>query len=197
MYWRVRKVSPEQIAKTYGVHVVCIVSVLLNLILVSSNLAKANKLSTEQKVNFDTFVRDVTRHLVDTSYLTYENSMIQLAYKQKPELSPQVFKMLMQAGPQGEDPAIPPSLERLKGMKRQLESSKCVTAVSLDNVKIEEPDSKGMVPVLVEGRAVKHDAGGVFELPFRFRMLVGTYSDGIPVVAAFQDASGQAPSGDQ
>lgn len=160
------------------------------MIFLSSNLAKANKLNSEQKVNFDTFARQVTRHLVDTSFLTYESSMLQLAYSgTKSELSTPVIKMLTQ----GQDPPVAPSLEYLKGMKRQLLASKSVTCVSLDKVQVDEPNSSGLVPITVEGQVVKHDAGGVFgPAPFRFRFMVGTLKeDGTPVVVAFQDASGQ------
>src|SRR5579883_2600801 len=104
MYWRVRKISPEQVAKTYGVHAVCIVSVLTNLIMLSK-LPSSNKLTDVQRINYDTFARNVTRHIVDGCFLTYETSMYQLEFagdQGKPattcELGPSVTSKLQADG---------------------------------------------------------------------------------------------------
>ncbi|MBX9688580.1 MAG: hypothetical protein K2X27_17860 [Candidatus Obscuribacterales bacterium] len=190
MYWRVRKISPDQVAKTYGVHAVCIVSVLFNLILFSK-VAPSNKLTETQRINFDTFARQVTRHLVDGCFLTYESSMSQLAFAStKSELGPDVIKLLAQAG------IVPPNPEEMKAIGRQLKETKSVSQVSINKVNIEEPSqaSKGLVPIEVSGLLVKHSAEGVMGPdPFRFKLLVGQRGGDtpLPVVAAFQDLSGQ------
>lgn len=190
MYWRVRKISPDQVLKTYGVHAVCIVSVLANLVLIAK-VAPSNKLTTDQRVNFDTFARQVTRHVVDSCFLTYEASMYQLAYAgTKSELGPEVIKMLAQGG------VIPPNADELKAIGRQLKDTKSVSSISIDDVKIEEPSAstRGLVPIEVSGKVVKHSAEGVMgPAPIRFKYFVGQRGgeNPLPVVAGFQDVSGQ------
>ncbi len=190
MYWRVRKISPEQVAKTYGVHAVCVISVIANLLLLSK-VAPSNKLTSEQKINFDTFARQVTRHIVDSCFLTYEASMYQLAYAgTKSELGPGVIKALASGG------VIPPNADEMKAIGRQLKDTKSVSSISINNVKIEEPSAstKGLVPIEVEGSVVKHSAEGLMgPAPIHFRLLVGQRGGDtpLPVVAEFQDASGE------
>lgn len=190
MYWRVRKISPEQVAKTYGVYVVCAASVICNLLLFSK-VAPSNKLNSEQRINFDTFARQVTRHVVDSCFLTYEASMSQLAYSgTKSELGPGVIKALSAAG------VIPPSLDEMKAIGRQLKDTKSVSSISINEVKIEEPSasSKGLVPIEVSAQVVKHSAEGVMgPAPVKFKLLVGQRGGDtpLPVVAEFMDASGE------
>lgn len=193
MYWRVRKISPEQVAKTYGVHAVCAISVICNVILFTK-IAPSNKLNAEQRINFDTFARQVTRHVVDSCFLTYEASMYQLAYAgTKAELAPNVIKGLSAAG------VIPPNPDEMKAIGRQLKDTKSVSSISIRDVKIEEPSpsTKGLVPITVEGDVVKHSAEGVMgPAPVKFKMLVGQRGGDtpLPIVAEFLDASGEPPS---
>lgn len=191
MYWRVRKISPEQVAKTYGVHAVCIVSVLANMVMISK-IGPSNKLNTEQRINFDTFARQVTRHVVDGCFISYENSMLQLAYAgTKSELGPGPIKMLTQSG------VIPPTLDEIKAIGRQLKDTKSVSSISIRSVKVDETNSKGMVPIEVTGDLVKHSAEGLMgPAPIRFKMLVGQRGGDtpLPVVAEFMDVSDQPAS---
>lgn len=193
MYWRVRKISPEQVAKTYGVHAVCIVSVLANLIMLSK-VAPSNKLNDAQRINYDTFARNVTRHIVDGCFLTYETSMYQLEFageQGKPastcELGPSVTQRLQADG------VIPKSVDEMKAMSRQLKSQFSITQLSIDNVKIDEP-SNGLVPIEVSAKVVKSSSEGPMQpTPIRFRYLVGARKDNqLPIVAKFDDLSGQA-----
>ncbi len=192
MYWRVRKISPEQVLKTYGVYVVCFFSIMFNLVMLSK-VAPSNKLTSEQKQDFDGFARKVTRHLVDGCFLTYDSSMVQLAYSAaKSELGPDVIKLLASNG------IIPPTQDEMRAIGRQMKETKSVSQVSIDDVKIDEPSpsSNGLVPIEVAGQLVKHSAEGVMGPDsFRFKFLVGQRGDPpTPVVAAFQDLSGQAQS---
>lgn len=193
MYWRVRKISPEQVAKTYGVHAVCAISVICNVVLFTK-IAPSNKLNAEQRINFDTFARQVTRHVVDSCFLTYEASMYQLAYSgTKAELAPNVAKELGQAG------VIPPTHDEMKAIGRQLKDTKSVSSLSIRNVKIEEPSAStnGLVPIVIEGDVVKMSAEGLMgPAPVKFRMLVGQRGGDtpLPVVAKFMDASNEPPS---
>lgn len=192
MYWRVRKISPEQVAKTYGVHAVCVASVLCNLVLFSK-VAPAKGLNAEQKTNFDTFARNVTRHILDGCFVTYEASMVQLCFNGgKNELGPQAIQTLVQM-----DEVVPRTIDNMRAVSRQLKEGKSVTQLSIDDVKMEDPTSQGLIPIEVGGRVVKHSAEGL-QGPngFRFKYLVGIAKKGdveTPVVVQFQDVSGQAP----
>ena len=197
MYWRVQKISPEQVAKTYGVHAVCIVSVLANLIMLSK-VAPSNKLTDVQRINYDTFARNVTRHIIDGCFLTYETSMYQLEFAGDQgksgttcELGPSVTAKLQQDG------VIPKSVDEMKAMSRQLKSQFSITQIAIDSVKIDEPSqsSQGLVPIDVTARVVKSSSEGPMQpTPVHFRYLVGARKDNqLPIVARFDDLSGQGP----
>lgn len=192
MYWRVRKISPDQVLKTYGVHAVCVVSVLCNLVMLSK-VAPAKGLNSEQKVNFDSFARNVTRHILDGCFVTYDASMVQLCFNgSKSELGPQAIQALVQM-----DEVVPRTMDNMRAVSRQLKEAKSVSQISIDDVKMEDPTSQGLVPIEVGGRVVKHSAEGLMgPNGFRFKYLVGIAKKGdveTPVVVQFQDISGQAP----
>ena len=188
MYWRVRKISPDQVLKTYGVYAVAVVSVIANLIMFSK-VAPSKALNAEQKTNFDTFARNVTRHVLDGCFVTYEASMYQLYMNgTKAELAPPVIQALAQAE------VIPNTPDNMKAVARQLKESKSVSQISIDDVKIDEPNGQGLVPIEVGGRVVKHSAEGLQGPdPFRFRYLVGMRGgeNPAPAVTDFRDISNQ------
>lgn len=187
MYWRVRKIDPNQIVRTYGVYAVCVVSVLFNLIAMT-RMAPSKALSKDQKVDFEGFARQVTRHITDGSFLTYENSMIALQFsKEKAELGPEVIRMLQR------QEIIQPNYEATKAVARQLKDTKSVSCVSIDEVHIDDPNGQGLVPIEVSGKIVKHSAEGVMGPDnFRFRYLIGTIgAEDRPIVARLDDLSGQ------
>jgi hypothetical protein len=201
MYWRVQKVSVEQLGKTYGVYVVCILSVFFNLILLAK-MPSANKLSAQQKSDFEGFAKEVTRHLSDSGFMTYSTSMTKLAYTSThAELSGNVIKMLT-------PDVIPPTPDHMKAIDRRLKESKSVSQVSIDDVKVSEPDPnrQGLVPIEIGGRVVRSSAGEVTGPdPFRFKFWVGEASkkddpnDKWLTVVDLKDISGQAqpPPGQQ
>lgn len=187
MYWRVRKVSPEQVLRTYGVHAVCIVSVLANLVMITK-LQPSNALSKEQRTNFGEFAQGVTRHITDYCFMSYETSKMAL----RTELSGPVQKMLAQAE------VIPKSAAEMKAMARQLDGTKTVSATVITEVNVSEPDANmnGWVPVEVSGKIVQHSAEGVNgPSPFRFRYWigqVGTAPDLKPIVANMKEETPKA-----
>lgn len=161
-----------------------------------SKVSPSKALSSEQKVNFDAFARNVTRHILDGCFLTYDASMYMLYMNgAKSELGPEVIKALSQME------VIPTNPDNMKAISRQLRESKSVSQISIDDVKIDEPNGQGLVPIEVAGRVVKHSAEGVMGPDgFRFRYLVGVRGAAdspSPVVAAFQDVSNQAPQQQQ
>lgn len=192
MYWRVRKISPEQVAKTYGVHAVCIVSVLLNMLLLAK-VAPNNKLSKEQRTDYDTFARRVAGHIVDGCFLTYANSMYQLEFAGEPnapaskcELGPSVVQQLQAEG------VIPRNVDEMKAMEKQLKMTFSITQINIESVKIDEPQNS-LVPIEVSGKVVKNSSEGPIQpSPIRFKFLIGQrVGTNLPIVAKFQDLSGQ------
>ncbi|MBZ0185640.1 MAG: hypothetical protein K8F91_05255, partial [Candidatus Obscuribacterales bacterium] len=89
MYWRVRKISPEILLKQYGVHIILAASLFFNFILIISR-PKTAAVPLELQTNFSDFAKQVTTHLLDTSYITYMDSTMQL----QSELSPKVLRYL-------------------------------------------------------------------------------------------------------
>jgi hypothetical protein len=194
MYWRVQKISVDQLAKAYGVYLVCIVSVFFNLLLLAK-MPSLSKLTTQQRTDYESFAREVTRHLCDSCFMTYSESMNRLAFsKSKPELASGVIKALT-------PDVIPPTVYELKAIDKRLRESKSVSQVSIDDVKVEEVNSKGMVPVEVAGKVVRSSAGEVTgPESFRFKFLIGQAKNAETkeewtLVADLRDITGQPQQG--
>src|SRR5476649_1185805 len=92
MYWRVQKIGPEQLVKLYGVHLLLILSLLVNGFLWLTRPAKT--MPAAVKADMDTFSRRLTNHLLDTSYISCENNMTAL----RQELDPPLAANLTQQG---------------------------------------------------------------------------------------------------
>lgn len=205
MYWRVQKISVEQLARAYGVYLVCFASIIFNLFLLAK-MPSLNKLTQQQRADFDTFAREVTRHLTDSGFLSYSTSMTKLAFNgSQSELAPPLIKKMT-------PDVIPRSPDDMKAIDRELRESKAVSQVSIDGVKIGEPDNSkgGLVPIDVSGKVVKSSAGGVTGPDtFRFRFLIGmrkaedpnsnnqNATTLVPVVADMQEMNGEQPASGQ
>ncbi|HEY9719811.1 MAG TPA: hypothetical protein V6C69_20190 [Trichormus sp.] len=199
MYWRVRKTSPEQIARQYGVHAALGVSLLFNLILYTTRPA-IPKVSPEIKQSFEQFSKQVTEHLLDTSYISYSDSTLALM---QDELAPAVVKQLQASE------MLAKSNDDLRATAKTLAEERQVSAVKIKSVDASELTPSGMLPVEVKGLVAIHSAqesGPTGPVPFDFKFLIGgkagadgkpaLASDGktpLPVVANFQDASSRPP----
>ena len=162
MYWRVRKLGPEQIARQYGVHAALIVSVIFNLVLFTKvNGAKA--VTSVQKSDSEKFARQVTSHLYDASYLTFADSMGALTN----ELAPGALKKLTADG------TVPGSMDELKTVQRELQDQKSVSCVKVDDVNVSAPDANGMLPIDMKVQIVVHNTEGVKPVGMKMRYLVG------------------------
>jgi len=195
MYWKVRKTSPEQIARQYGVHAALGVSLLFNLILFTTRPA-IPKVSAELKVSFEQFAKQVTEHLLDTSYISYSDSTLALM---RDELAPAVVKQLQASE------MLAKSDDDLRATAKTLAEERQVSAVKIKSIDPSELTPTGMLPVEVKGLVVIHsaqEAGPTGPVPFDFKFLIGgkvgpdgkaaMAADGktpLPVVANFQDAS--------
>ena len=100
MYWRVRKLTVDQLVRKYIVHALLIVSALANVVLIVLR-PSLPKMSADTKVGFEQFVRTVTEQLLDTSYISYKNSTVALL--QGGSLAPSVINGLRQQEMLAED----------------------------------------------------------------------------------------------
>ncbi|MBX9953186.1 MAG: hypothetical protein K2Y39_28690 [Candidatus Obscuribacterales bacterium] len=194
MYWRVRRVSPEQVVKTYGVHACLAVSLLVNGFLLITRPNPQKQVSGELKTNLDVFARNVTQHILDTSYISYESSTRSLLPNGSVpgELAPPVVTQL-KAREQ-----LPKTLEDLRATARTLESQRQVSAVRIDSVNQGEPDEKSLVPLEVTGMVAIHSADESVSgnpVGFKFMYKVGMAANPNnpeqkrPIVVEFRDLS--------
>lgn len=193
MYWRVRKITPDMLVRQYGVHIGLIVSVLLNLLLIGTG-PTLPKVAPELKQTIDIFARQVTQHLLDTSYISYVDSTAALL---NGELSPRVVDVLRQQG------LIAKNDEDLRAQAKELTDQRQVAAVKIESVNPMDPDNTGLTPVDVKGKVAVHssqDAGPATPVSFYFRYWIGArvgqdqkpeMVNGLPVpmVAQFKDLS--------
>lgn len=186
MYWRVRNLTPEHLVRQYGVHAALAVSVLFNVLLILTRPNPASGIIKQHQKTFDQFARQVTSHLLDSSYITYEQSTAALLGSPGApgELAPNVVQQLRQVE------LLPRSADEVKATIRQLSEERRVSTVRIDAVVAGEPNAKGLIPIQVRGVAVYHSASGSEDpRPFRFQFLMGLTGqapDQRPIVAAFQ-----------
>jgi hypothetical protein len=186
MYWRVQKVGPEQLIKLYGVHILLGLSLLINAFLWLSRPSKPT-MPNEVKQDVEKFARIVTTNLLDTSYITCQENMINL----KDELAPTVAQNLQQAG------VLPKSEQDLRALVMDMTERKQICAVRIDQVKTGDPDASGCIPVRVTGVCAIHSAAETGERNFTFQYLLGSKKEnGALVVAQWADQTPQQPSGE-
>ncbi len=141
----------------------------------------------EVKQDIDKFVRTVTTNLLDTSYITCQDNMINL----KQELAPSVAQNLQAAG------VLPKNDQDLRALVMDMSERKQICAVRIDQVKTGEPDASGCIPVRVTGVCAIHSAAETGERNFVFQYLLGSKKDGgALVVAQWADQTPQAPAGE-
>lgn len=203
MYWRVRKSSVDQMVRQYGVHVLLIFSVLMNILLIVTRPNPSKTISKDAKVSYENFARQVTAHLLDTNYISYKESTMALLDK---ELSPPVADVLRKAG------MLAATADELAAQAKSLSDQRQLSAIRIDEVTSGEPNNRGMIPMDVRGVVAIHSAeesGPSGPVNFKFRFLVGNKSDKngqpvmgadgkpLPLVAGFEDLSGQSGAGSQ
>lgn len=170
MYWRIRKITPEMVARQYSVHAILIVSVFFNLILLSK-VASAKALSGTQKDDMQRFAKSVTQHIFDANYLTFPESMTALCDAHSGELFGPASAKLRGDG------TIPRDSDELKAMTRQLSESKSVSCIKFYGVDVGNSDAKGFVPIDVRMKVVVHDTTGVRPNAIKVHYVVGVATD--------------------
>jgi hypothetical protein len=165
MYWRIRKIGPEQIARQYGVHAVLIVSVIFNFAMFTKLAATGKGVNATLKTDLEKFSKDVTTHLFDANYLTVGDSMASL----RTELHDPCYANMVRMG------LIPPSADELRAVVRQMDDSKSVSCIKFDEVKLANEPGPTTPPIMqVLAKVVVHDSQGVRPAAFRIQYKIGT-----------------------
>lgn len=166
MYWRIRKIGPEQIAKQYGVHAILIVSVIFNFAMFTRLAASGKNVNASLKTDLEKFSRDVTTHLFDANYLTVSDSMTAL---KSLELTDQCYGNMVRMG------LIPPTADELRAVVRQMDESKSVSCIKFDEVKLVNEPGPTTPPIMqVLAKVVVHDSQGVRPAAFQIQYKIGT-----------------------
>lgn len=186
MYWRLTKITPQQFLQYYAVHIALALSLSVNFFQMVTR-PKQDKLPQQMQQSFVIFAKQVTSHLLDTTYLTFLDSTAAL----DGELSPSVKKYLKERGllTQGAE---------LSAMAIQLKRSRQVCAIRFDRVQMSDPNQQGMIPCTVAGKIAIHssDESGPQEQDFCFRYLIGiSKATQQPIIAGFEELSSAPPGG--
>lgn len=187
MYWKVQKIGPEQLIRSYGVHILLAVSIAANGVLLATR-PKTN-VSSETKQTVEVFTRGVTQHLLDSSYINCEGNITAL----RKELAPNVLQLLMQAK------ELPANDTELMALIKDMSERKQTCSVRIDSVKTGDPTANGLIPVEVQGTCAIHSSSDTSEQPFRFQYLVGQHRETQAyLIAQFQNVSPQpAPQSEE
>lgn len=181
--------------KAYGIYVVCVISIIFNVFLISK-AAPGRGLTAQQKSDFTNFARQVTNHLTDSNFLTYEQSMTSLVFNKKAELAGNALRSL------SADEVVPANVTQMRALARQYKEKKSVACISIDALTVGDPDPghNNWVPCDVSGKLVQHSAEGVLGPQFfRFQYylaMVGSQNDPNmtwPSVVEFKDKSNEGP----
>ena len=180
MYWRTRTITSQQALKQYWIPIVLVVSLFANLILIATRPNLSKQVDKGTKEELDAFAAQVTRHLLDSSYISYPQSMNSLLSS---ELDPQTMAKLRNSG------VIASTQDEYQATLQTLERDKQVSAVRIDSVNQAEPNDQGLVPIDVIGVAATHATDAAEgPTPFHFRFLVGINKNTQkPIVAAFSE----------
>jgi hypothetical protein len=189
MYWRVRKYDLKDTLKHYGVHIALGVSLFMNMWLMITRPNPNRTVGPEVKQDIEAFARRVTQHILDTSYISYENSTAALMTKDHGELSLPVVNYLQRTN------VLPRDANELKATLKTYAAQRRVAAVRIDDVSVNQNDMDkyGRIPVVVTGLVAVHSAqeADPGPVPFRFRYIVGANASDPQAlaVASFQDLS--------
>lgn len=200
MYWRVRKLSLRDMAMKNWVYGALVVSVLANMLGIAMRPSGGKGMTVELKANYDQFARQVTSHLLDTSYITYKASTIALGGQSLHgggELENRVLEGMKLSG------LMAKSQEEVEALSKGLYDSRTVSAVRIDGVDIGTPPPNKPIPVDVSGVVVIHSSQETNPnpVPFQFHFdmalkqgengqaAVGPDGKPLPMVVGFKELS--------
>jgi hypothetical protein len=172
MYWRIRKIGPEQIAKQYGVHAVLVVSAIFNFAMFTKLAANGKNVNPSLKTDLEKFSRDVTTHLFDANYLTVDQSMAALRSELMDSKQYPCYSSMVRMG------LIPPSADELRAVIRQMDEAKSVSCIKFDEVKLVNEPGPTTPPIMqISARVVVHDSQGVRPAAFKIQYTIGMKTD--------------------
>lgn len=167
MYWRIKTIDPKALAKKWGVPIALGVSLFFNVLLLARPTPKAAEGPEGNKQTIEQFATQVAIHLVDSSYINYEDNTKKLLGG---ELGSQVAKKMQSTGDLPKDNLeMAATLEGLKARRQ-------VAAVHIADVSAGDPDEGGLVPVAVKGEVAINSAdesGPSGPQPFNIKLLIG------------------------
>ena len=186
MYWRVRKYGAQDLLQQYGIHVGLAFSLMFNALLIATRPNPNQSVSAEVKADFDAFARTVTEHILDTSYINYQDATNSLINNATGELAPPVVQGLRSKG------YLPTSKEEFQASLKLYTDSKRVCAIHIKEVQQGDKDALGLIPVDVSGVVAVHSAEESYPgpVPFHFRYRIGFRPNTTqPIVGAFEEVT--------
>lgn len=114
--------------------------------------------------DFDSFARCVARHLLDKSYISYEENSIALV---SGELSDSVVAQLQK------EELLPKNMAEMHARWTQLKKDGILSAIRFDESTVGEPNEHGLVPVELKGQVVSKSSK---LQPFKLWLLIGINS---------------------
>ncbi len=199
MYWRVRRLSVKEVAERYWVGLALLASLVLNFMLFVTRPDPNKGLSKDVKANYEQFVRNVTAHLLDSSYISYKDSTAQLLN------SGELTRSVIDAMRRGE--LIGKSNEEIDQTAKLLYEQRQVAAIKIDQVQVTEPPPTSGQPISAEvsGQVAIHSAadnGPTNPVPFHFlffldlrhnsdkSLILGADGKPMPEVVSFKELQG-------
>ncbi len=163
MYWRVRRVTPQELVKRYSLYVLLAASVLFNGFQYLMT-PKKSKVSEQMKVDMVTFAKNVTTHLLDGSYINYMDCTSAL----NEELDSKTITKLRSMG------VLPASDADLKARLFDAQKSLRVCSIKFKDVSTGEPVGEaGLLPVHVYGTIAVHSTDESGAHNFHMQYLLG------------------------
>jgi hypothetical protein len=163
MYWRVRRLSIKELAERYWVNLALIVSLVMNFMLWVTRPDPNKGIPKEVKANYEQFVRTVTAHLLDSSYISYKDSTAQLL--SSGELTRPVIDWMRK------NELIGKSNDEIDQTAKSLYDQRQVAAIKIDQVNVVEPGPGQPVTADVTGQVAIHSAADDKTNPVSFHFL--------------------------
>lgn len=198
MYWRVRRLSIKELLEKYWVNIALMASLLLNFMLWVTRPDPNKGIPKDVKANYEQFVRNVTGHLLDSSYISYRDSTALLL--NSGELTRQVIDWMRK------NELIGKSSEEIEQTAKTLYEQRQVAAIKIDQVTVQEPTAnQPLVTADVTGQVAIHsaaDSGPTNPVSFHFlyfmdlrhnpdkSLIMGPDNKPMPEVVGFKELQG-------
>jgi hypothetical protein len=195
MYWKVRKLTLKDMLMQNLTKLILVFSVFLNVLLIATHPSPNKGLTKDLAANYKAFAKQVTQHLLDTSYVSYRQSTAEL-------LSGELDHAVIEGMKQRE--LLAKSADEVDATYKKLFDNRQLSAVQIKDVAVGTPPPGKPIPVEVRGMVAVHaaDSGITNPVPFHFhydmalRMgddkktpLLGEDKKPLPVVVGFREVT--------